>query len=32
MLTEAQNAEVMLNWSLKNIDEVLECEKKYGGI
>ena len=31
MLTEAQNAEVMLNWSLKNIDEVLECEKKYGG-
>ncbi len=31
MLTEAQNAEVMLNWSLKNIDEVLKCEKKYGG-
>ena len=30
MLTEAQNAEIMLNWSLKNIDEVLECENKYG--
>lgn len=31
LLTEAQKAEVMLNWSLKNIDDVIECENKYGG-
>ena len=28
MLTEAQNAEVMLNWSLKNIDEEISKIEK----